>query len=141
MFSSKSFSVFSLIFIFLIHFQFIFVYSVRKCSNLIFFTCDYPVFTVQLIEETLFSIVSSCLLCCRLTIGMLVYSWAFYTVPLNFLALFVPILYCFDYSNIVVQSEVMVHDSTSSAFIPQDCFGYLGSLVSSKNCKIFVLVQ
>ena len=35
MFSSKSFIVFSLTFRFLIHFEFIFVYGVRKCSNFI----------------------------------------------------------------------------------------------------------
>ena len=34
-FSSKSFIVYSLIFRFLIHFEFIFVYGVRKCSNFI----------------------------------------------------------------------------------------------------------
>ena len=36
-FSSKSFIVSGLIFRSLIHFEFIFVYGVRKCSNLIFF--------------------------------------------------------------------------------------------------------
>jgi len=35
MFSSKSFIVSGLIFMFLIHFEFIFVYGVRKCSNFI----------------------------------------------------------------------------------------------------------
>ena len=35
MFSSKSFIVFDLTFKFLIHFEFIFVYGVRKCSNFI----------------------------------------------------------------------------------------------------------
>ena len=35
MFSSKSFIVSGLIFRFLIHFEFIFVYGVRKCSNFI----------------------------------------------------------------------------------------------------------
>ena len=36
MFSSKSFIIFRLTFKSLIHFQFIFVYGVRKCSNFIF---------------------------------------------------------------------------------------------------------
>ena len=36
MFSSKSFTVSDLMFRSLIHFEFIFVYGVRKCSNFIF---------------------------------------------------------------------------------------------------------
>ena len=36
-FSSKSFIVSSLTFKFLIHFEFIFVYGVRECSDFIFF--------------------------------------------------------------------------------------------------------
>ena len=35
MFSSKSFTVSALTFSFLIHFEFIFVYGVKKCSNFI----------------------------------------------------------------------------------------------------------
>ena len=38
----------------LINFEFIFVYGMRKSSNLILFTCSYPVFSAPLIEETIF---------------------------------------------------------------------------------------
>ena len=51
MFSSKSFIVSGLIFRSLIPFEFILVYSVRKCS----FTCGCPVFLAPLIEEAVFS--------------------------------------------------------------------------------------
>ena len=52
MFSFKRFIVPSLIFKSLIHFEFIFVYGVKKCSSFIFFMCSCPAFTAQLIEET-----------------------------------------------------------------------------------------
>ena len=41
-----------------------------------------------------------------------------------------------DYS-FVVQSEVRELDSSSSIFIPQDCFGYSGSLCLHTNIEIF----
>ena len=57
MFSSKNFMVSGLTFRSLIHFEFIFVYGVKKCSNFFFFVCSCPVFPVPFIEETVFSIV------------------------------------------------------------------------------------
>ena len=39
----------------LIHFQFIFVYGVRKCSNFILFTYSYPVFPIPFIKEAVFA--------------------------------------------------------------------------------------
>ena len=51
MFSSKSFIVSGLTFRSLIHFEFIYVYGVRQCSNFIFFTCSCPVSSAPLIEE------------------------------------------------------------------------------------------
>ena len=55
MFSSKSVRISGLIFKSLIHFEFIFVYGVRKCSNFNFFTCGYPVFPAPFIEGAVFS--------------------------------------------------------------------------------------
>ena len=51
--SNKSFIVSSLTFKSLIHFEFIFVYGVRECSNFIF-TYSCPVFPAPLIKETAF---------------------------------------------------------------------------------------
>ena len=51
-FSTRRFMVSSLIFRYLIHFEFLFVYSVRKHSNLMYFTYSSPVFPVPFIEET-----------------------------------------------------------------------------------------
>ena len=63
-FSSKSFMVSGLIFTSLIHFEFVFVYGVRECSNFILLHV-----AVQFSQHYLFekpSIVYSCLLCHRL---------------------------------------------------------------------------
>ena len=84
MYSSKSFIVSSLTFRFLINFDFIFVYGIRKWSNVIFFTHSYLDFPASLIEETaFFSIVYSCLLCHKLGdprhVGL---SLGFYPVPI-----------------------------------------------------------
>ena len=38
----------------LIHFEFIFVYGVKKCSNFIFFSFSYPIVPAPFIEGTLF---------------------------------------------------------------------------------------
>ena len=55
MFSSKSFIVSGLTFRSLIHFEFIFVYGVKECSNFFFyFTCSCSVFPAPFIEETVF---------------------------------------------------------------------------------------
>jgi len=64
MFSSKSFIVSGLTFRSLVHFEFIFVYGVKKCSNFIFLQCSCQVFPAPLIEESVFApIIYSCLLC------------------------------------------------------------------------------
>ena len=53
MFSSKSFIVSGLTFRSLIHFEFIFVYGVRKCSHSFTYSC--PVFPAPFIEEAVFA--------------------------------------------------------------------------------------
>ena len=60
------FIVSGLTFMSLIHFEFIFVYGVRKCSNFILLHVAVQFFQHHLIEERLsFPIVYSCLLCER----------------------------------------------------------------------------
>ena len=55
MFSSKSFMVSSVTFRSLIHFEFIFVYGVKKIFLFHSFMCSCPVFPELLIEEAVFS--------------------------------------------------------------------------------------
>ena len=73
MFSSRSFTVSHLVFKSLSHFEFIFVYSMRDCSN---FIDLYAAILVSCIPNTtsrgdcLFFIVCSCPLCCRFSVGV-----------------------------------------------------------------------
>ena len=60
-----------------------------------------------------------------------VYFWVFHPGPLTCISRFVPVTYCFDDCSFVVQSEVRKVDSSSSVFLSQDCFDYLGSFVST----------
>ena len=54
-FSSRIFMVTCLLFKFLSHFEFIFVYSVRVCANFIDLKLGCPTFSIPLAEETVFS--------------------------------------------------------------------------------------
>ena len=55
MFSSRSFIVSGLTFRSLIHFEFIFVYDVRKCSSFILLQVVDQVFPASLVKEIVFS--------------------------------------------------------------------------------------
>ena len=87
MFSSKSFIVSGLTVRSLIHFEFIFVYGVRKCSDFILLHV-----AVQFSQHHLFF--------ARIYSG--VYFWAFYLVPLVCISVFVPVLHCPDDCSFVV---------------------------------------
>ena len=104
MFSSKSFIASGLTFRSLIHFEFIFVYGVRKCSNFIFFTCSCPVFPAPFIEETVFApfVYSASFVKNKVPVGAWVYFWAFYLVPLICISVFVPVPYSLDDCSFIV---------------------------------------
>ena len=63
MFFSKSFIVPGLTFRSLIHFEFIFVYDVRKCSNSVLLHVAVQFSKDHLLKRLSFPIVYSCLLC------------------------------------------------------------------------------
>ena len=103
-FSSKSLIVPCFTFRCLIHFEFIFVYGVRKCSNFILLQCRCPVFPAPLIEEAVFSplyILTSFIKDSMTNCGW-VYLWSFYPVSLIFISVSVPVPYCLDYCSFVV---------------------------------------
>ena len=110
MFSPRSFIVSALAFRSLIHFVFIFS-VVLECSDFIFYLKlpSFPSTTYW--RDFLFSFVYNCLLCYRL--GTWVYFWAFHSVPLIYMSVFVPVPYCFGDCNFVVDSEVRKPDSSS----------------------------
>ena len=96
MLSSKSFTVSGLTFRSFIHFEFIFVYSVRKCSNFILLHV-----AVQFSQHFLLKSLSLPPLYIlapfvknKVPMGAWVYFWAFYFVPLIYISVFVPVPYC-----------------------------------------------
>ena len=104
MFSSKSFIVSGLTCRSSIHFEFIFVYCVRKCSNLILSHVAVQFCKHHLLKRLslpplyiLASFVKN-----KVPIGALVYFWAFYLVPLVYMSFFVPVPYCLDDYSFVV---------------------------------------
>ena len=89
MFSSKSFIVSDLRFRSLIHFEFIFVYGPRKCSNF-----NLLHVSVQLSQHHLLKRLSlpHCIfLPPSSKIGGWVYFWTFYLVPLVYISVYVPV--------------------------------------------------
>ena len=150
---SKSFIVFSFIFRFLIHFEFILVYGVREYSNL-FYMSLYSFPSTICWRGCLFSIVYSCFLCHRLgdhrCMGLSLDILSCFTDPylcfcdntivfyfLSFCLLFLPC--CFDYNTLVVQFEVRKPDFSSSVFLSQDGFEYSDILCIHTIFKIFIL--
>ena len=62
-------------------------------------------------------------------IGVWVYLWALFLVPLVYISVFVPVPYCLDDCRFVVYSEVRKTDSSIPILLSQHFFGYLGSFV------------
>ena len=101
MFSSKSFIVSGLTFRSLIHFEFIFVYGIRKCSDFILLHTAFP---APFIEEAVFArlYILASFVKNKVPVGAWVYIWAIYLVPLVSISVFVPVSYCLDDCNFVV---------------------------------------
>ena len=103
MFSSKSLTVSGLTFMSRIHFEFIFVYSVRNCSNFILLHVVVQFSQHHILRGCLCPIVYTfCLVKNKLPIGAWVYFWAFYLDPLVYISVFVPAPYCLDDYSFVV---------------------------------------
>ena len=101
MFSSKNFIVSCLTFMSLTHFEFIFVYAVRMCSNFIVLHV-----AVQFSQHHLLKRLSlpHCIFLSPLSKVRYawVYFWAFYLVPLVHISVFLPVPYCLDDCSFVV---------------------------------------
>ena len=139
MFSSRNFIVSGLTFRSLIHFELIFVYGVRKCSSFILLQVVDQVSQHHLLKRFFFFFplyILASFVKDKVSIGLWIYLWTFYSVPLIYISVFVPVPYCFDDCGFVVQSEVRQVDSSSSVLLSQDDFGYSRILYSiqSKFC-------
>ena len=139
MFSSKSFIVSGLTFRSLIHFEFIFVYGVRKCSNFILLHVAVQFSQHHFIEEAIFaplyilvSFVKN-----KIPIGAWVYFWAFYLVSLVYISVFVPLPYCLDGCSFVVQSAVRKVIPPAPFFFLRIALAIWGLLCFHMNCEIF----
>ena len=72
----------------------------------------------------------------KVSIGVWVYLWAFYFVPLIYISVFMPIPYCLDDCGFVVEPEVRQVDSSSSILLSQDSLAIRGFLYFHTNCEI-----
>ena len=81
----------------LIHFEVIFVYGVRKCSNFILLHTAVQFSQHHLLKRLSFPhciFLPSCQN--KVLIGGWVYFWPFYLVPLVYISVFVSVPYCLD---------------------------------------------
>ena len=103
-FSSKHFIVAGFTFTSFIHFEFIFVYGVRKCSNFILLHVAAQFSPAPLIEEPVCSLlyILAFFVKDKVLIGVWVYLWAFYLAPMVYISVFVSVQYCFDDCRFVV---------------------------------------
>ena len=128
MFSSRSFVVSGLTFRSLIHFEFIFVFGVRKCSSFIFLQVIDQFSQLHLLKRLSLYISSLYILAYfvkdKVSIGVWIYLWAFYFVPLIYISVLVPVPYCLEDCGFVLEPEIRQVDSSSSTLLPQDCFGH-----------------
>ena len=117
-----------LTFRFSVHLGFTFDYGVREHHFLLLCVA------VQVSQHTywrdcLFSIVYSCLLCCRLNVRAWVYLWALHSVLLIYLPVFVASIHYYTFVVIMVQPEIRKCDSSGFIILSQNRFGYWGSSV------------
>ena len=104
MLSCKSFIVSGLIFRSLAHFEFIFVYGVRKCSNYILLHVAIQFSQHHLLKRLFFAplYILPSFVKNKVPIGAWVYFWALYLVPWVYISAFVPVPYCLDDCSFVV---------------------------------------
>ena len=117
LFSSKSFIVLGLTFSYLIHFEFIFVYGVRECSNFIRLHVAIQFFQHTCWRGCLLSIAHSCLLCGKLVdhrcVGLL----------LDFLSCSTDLYFCFcTYHTVLITVALYYHLKSESLIHPAPFF-------------------
>ena len=111
----------------LIHFEFFFMYGIRKCSSFILLQVIDQVSQHHLLKRLSFlhCIFLPPLSKDKVCIGTWICLWAFYFVPLIYISVFVTVAYCLHDGSFVVSSEVRQDDSSSSvllSFVYSGCF-------------------
>ena len=72
----------------------------------------------------------------KVSIGVWIYLWAFYFVPLIYISVFVPVPYCLDDCGFVVEPEVRQVDSSIPFFFLKIALAIPGFLYFHTNCEI-----
>ena len=138
MFSSRSFIVSSLTFRSLIHFELIFVYGVRKCSNF-FLLQEVDQFSQHHLLKR-FSFLHYIFLppLSKISVHRCM------DLSLSFLFCSTDLYFCLcaslDDCSFVVQSEVRQVDFSSSILLSQDALAIRGFCISIQIVKLFVLI-
>ena len=140
-FSTKSFMVSCLVFKSLSHFQFIFVYGVRECSNFIDLYVAVKLSQHHQLKILSFLIVYFYLLCQRLIDCWCVWDSLFCSIDQYVLVCLFVCLFChgisyLDYCNFEVLCEVWEGYASTFVLFPQDCFGNSGSFMISYNLRV-----
>ena len=104
MLSSKSFIASGLTFRSSFHFEFIFVYVIRKSSNFILLHVAVQFSQHCLLKRLSLSplYILASFVKNKVPTGSWIYFWAFYLVPLVCISVFVPVPYCLDDCSFVV---------------------------------------
>ena len=126
MFSSRSFVV-SYVLVFSSHFEFIFVHGVSVCLSFTDLHAALQFYQHLLLKRLSFP--HFILLPPLLTVGVWVYLWVLYCVPLVYMSVFVSVPYHLDYCSFTILSEVWESHTSCLVFVPQDCFGNSGSFM------------
>ena len=71
----------------------------------------------------------------KVSIGLWIYLWAFYSVPLIYISVFVPVPCCLDDCGFVVEPEVRQVCSSNSILLYQDYLAIQGFLYFHTNAK------
>ena len=131
MFSSKSFVISGFAFRFLIHFQFIFVYGIRKCSHFILL-----LLSILLSQNYLLKMLSLCYCIFLPPLSKIRYaevcgftSWLSILFPWPIFLFFMPVSYSLGNCSFVVLYKVKKIDSSRFVLLSHYYFGYLETFV------------
>ena len=103
-----------LTFMFLIHFELIFVYLMRWGLLFHSFAFGFPVLSSSTTEETIFYPYTYSWFPCFKIIDHIVNFWAIYCVTLIYVSVFMPVPYCVDYCSFVIQYKISKPDASNS---------------------------
>ena len=130
MLSSRSFIDSCLTFRSLIHFEFIFVYGVWKCSC--FILLQVVVFPAWLVKEVVFFplYILASFVEHKVSIGSWIYLWLSISVPLIYISVFVPVPYSLDDCG-------FMYSLKSGRLIPPDSFFFLKTTLAIQGFLYF----